>query len=162
MTNLFKSVGGYMLGVCFLAGIALVLAILVKGGVWLSEHVYPWLERCSSIALTVMLFGLLPLALVRRARAFAGLSIFAGSFVLGLTAWTLCLLICHEAWGVTGTLIGVVLGGVGVVPLAFLGLLFDGTWSDVGQLLLFVLITLAARMLGAWIMAKAEALPSET
>ena len=66
------------------------------------------------------------------------------------------LLISYTIWGVTGIVIGLLLGGIGVVPIAILATLFNGMWSMVGQLLLVTAITFGTRFLGIWVIMKSE------
>jgi hypothetical protein len=156
MKDTLKSIGSFLLGICILVAVMLVLTMFIKGGVWLSERVYPWLVILFTISLFVVILVLLPLAIFRRTRAFAGGGIYLASFVFGLTLWVWSLLVSYTLWGVTGIIIGLLLGGVGVVPIAILASLFHGLWSMVGQLLLVTAITFGMRFLGIWVMMKSE------
>jgi amino acid transporter len=156
MKDTLKSIGSFLLGICILVGVMFILMMFIKGGVWLSERVYPWLVILTTIALLVVILVLLPLAIFRRTRAFAGGGIYLASYVFGLTLWAWSLLISYTIWGVTGIVIGLLLGGIGVVPIAILATLFHGMWSMVGQLLLVTAMTFGARFLGIWVVAKSE------
>lgn len=155
MKDALKSVGSFILGICFFVGMTLLAVMLVKGGVWLSERVYPWLVVLTAIALLVVILVLLPLAIFRRTRAFAGGGIYIASFVFGLTLWVWSLLTSYTLWGIGGTTIGLLLGGIGVVPIAILASLFHGLWSMAGQLLLVTAITFGTRFFGLHLMTKA-------
>ncbi len=151
-----KSVGSFVLGICIFVGAIVLAVMLVKGGLWLSERVYPWLVVLTAISLFVVILVLLPLAIFRRTRAFAGGGIYFASFVFGLTLWVWSLLTSYALWGIGGIVVGLLLGGIGVVPIAILASLFHGLWSMVGELLLVTAITFGARFFGIYLMTKAE------
>ena len=156
MKDWLKSIGSLVLGLCIIVGVMCILMMFVKGGVWLSERIYPWLVMLTAIALFVVILVLLPLAFFRRTRAVAGIGIYIASFVVGLSLWVWSLLISYQIWGVAGIVVGLLLGGVGVVPIAVLATLFHGMWSMVSELLLVTAVTFGLRFLGIWLIAKAE------
>jgi hypothetical protein len=156
MKDTLKSIGGFILGICIFIAVIFVVAMFIKGGVWFSERAYPWLIAINAIAFVIILFVLLPLSIFRRTRAFGGGGIYISSFIFGLTLWVWCLLISYTLWGVGGVVAGILLGGIGVVPIAFLASLFHGLWSIAGQILLVTLITFGSRFLGIYLMMKSE------
>ncbi len=156
MKETLKSIGSFLLGICILVGVMFIVMMFIKGGVWLSERAYPWLVLLTAIALCFVIFICLPLSIFRRTRAFAGGGIYLSSFVFGLTLWIWSLLVSYTLWGITGIVVGLLLGGIGVVPIAILASVFHGLWSMVGQLLLVTAITFGTRFLGIWIMMKSE------
>lgn len=156
MKDTLKSIGSFILGLGIFVGVMVLVVMLIKGGVWLSERVYPWLVILTAIAMFVVILVLLPLAIFRRTRAFAGGGIYLTSFVFGLTLWVWSLLVSYTLWGVKGIVVGLLLGGIGVVPIAILATLFHGMWSMVGQLLLVTAITFGTRFLGIYVMTKSE------
>lgn len=156
MKDTLKSVGSFILGICIFVGVIFLAMMFVKGGVWLSEWIYPWLVVITAIALLVIILVLLPLAIFRRTRAFAGGGIYIASFVFGLTLWVWSLLTSYTLWGIGGVVVGLFLAGVGVVPIAILASLFHGLWSMVGELLLVTAITFGTRFFGIYLMTKAE------
>jgi hypothetical protein len=154
MKDTLKTIGSFLLGICILVGVMFLVMMLIKGGVWLSERVYPWLVILTVITLFIVILVLLPLAIFRRTRAFAGGGIYVASFVFGLTLWVWSLLISYTLWGITGIVVGLLLGGIGVVPIAILASSFHGMWSMVGQLLLVTAITFGTRFFGIYLMTK--------
>lgn len=156
MKDTVKSVGYYILGVCILLGVFVLAGMFLLGGVWLSERVYPWLVLIATLAFFVTILIFLPLALFRRTRGFAGTSTYFASYVFGLTLWVLGLLVSYTLWGVFGVLAGLLLGGIGVVPIAMLACLFNGLWPTLGELALLAAITFGSRFLGYYIMTKED------
>src|SRR5437899_1362333 len=118
MGQFLKNIGGFALGIVGLAAIIVVLFLLVQGGTWLADKVYPILILVFVLALAITLFILLPLAIFRKTRGFAGLGIYVTSYVYGLTVWVWSLLITYTLWGGFGVVIGILMGGVGIIPLS--------------------------------------------
>lgn len=52
-------------------------------------------------------------------------------------------------WGVVAVVIGLILLGVGVVPIAMLATLLNGMWAELGMLAVAVVLTYGFRTLGA-------------
>jgi hypothetical protein len=92
----------------------------------------------------------------RRTRAFAGGGIYLASYVFGITLWVWSLLISYTLWGIGGVLIGLILAGIGIVPIAILASLFHGLWSICNQLFLVTAITFGTRFLGTFLLMKSE------
>jgi uncharacterized protein YacL len=65
-------------------------------------------------------------------------------------------IVTYALWGGFGLFIGLMLGGVGVVPLAMLATLFKGMWSVFGELILMIVVTVGTRMLGLFLATKAR------
>ena len=79
---------------------------------------YTKLLPISWIGLLIVLVVLLPLACFRRTRFFAGHGISIFSWVLGLTTWLLGAVITFSTYGWWALIIGLLLFGIGVVPIA--------------------------------------------
>lgn len=156
MKETLKAIAGFFLAALIMVGVVLVVMLFIKGGVWLSAKIYPWLSVIAGFALIITLLVLLPLAAFRKSRAFAGSCIYIVSYVFGATLWVWGLLLTYTLWGGVAVFIGLFLMGVGVVPLAMLATLFKTMWSTFGGLLLLAAITFGARFLGIYVLAKAE------
>jgi hypothetical protein len=159
MNDKFKLIGSYLLAVCIFVGLIFICVMFVKGGVWLGARAYPWLLLVATLAFWVTILIFLPLAIFRRTRGFAGASTYAASYVFGLTLWVWALLLSYTLWGIGGIVVGLILGGIGVVPIAMLASLFNGLWSTLGQLVLLTAITIGSRLLGFYISEKAAENP---
>ncbi|VAX34035.1 hypothetical protein MNBD_NITROSPIRAE03-899, partial [hydrothermal vent metagenome] len=60
MNEKLKNISWSILGFLFLIGIFLIAIMLLKGGLWLSAKIYPWLVIIMNLALAVSIFILLP------------------------------------------------------------------------------------------------------
>src|SRR3989338_1801626 len=137
MKEKLKNFGYYILGI---GGFLLLLFIsiaMIKGAVWIGEHALQWLINFSWIVFAVNLFVLLPLGLFKKTGIVGGMGMYISSYVFGLTLWFLGLLLTYFTWGFLGVFIGLMLGGVGVIPVAMLAVLLDGE-----LFVLFVLVLL--------------------
>ncbi len=156
MWDKIKEVGLGLLVLFVFVGVILLIGLFLKGGVWLSAKVYPWLLLAFSLTLGITLFILIPLAFFQKTRKFSGNSMVISSYVFGLTLWVWGLLLTYTLWGGFAVFVGLFLLGVGVVPIAILATLIGGMWPTLGQLILLTVMTFGARFLGAYLIAKAE------
>lgn len=156
MKEKFKTIGSSLLGFAIFIGIILLIAFFIKGGVWLSEVIYPWLTIIFTIALIISVLILLPLAIFKKTRSFSGVGLYVASYIFGASLWVWAFLLTYVFWGTTALFIGLFMAGVGIVPMAIIATLFQGEWSILGQLVLLLVFTLGSRMLGIYLSEKAE------
>lgn len=107
-------------------------------------------------ALAVSIFVFLPLAIWRKTRGAAGVGLLITSYIFGLTTWLLSAAVTFGSFGWFGLILGLLVLGVGVVPLAIIGAIFK---LDNGGLALvlfvMVVVTFGARAGGAYAASKA-------
>jgi len=118
--------------------------------------IYPLI---SDIAFLVFLFDLiiaLPLSFFRKTKRFSGTTIFYSSYVFGLQLWLSGLMLTLQIWGIWAALIGILLLGVGVVPIAMIATLLNGMWSEFFQLLLSIILVFGSRILGTYLLGKSS------
>jgi hypothetical protein len=145
VNQFLKSIGGFALVVVGLVAVSVVVFLLVQGGAWLADKVYPWLIMVFAVAFWVCVFILLPLAIFRKTRGFSGIGIYVASYVFGITLWVWCLLTTYTLWGGFAVVIGILIAGIGIVPLAIIASLTKGLWSIAIQMVVVALVTLGAR-----------------
>lgn len=153
--QLFKSLRRFLLAACILAALALLVLTFVKGGVWVGEKLYPGLSYVSGVALLLMVVVFAPLAAFPRTRAFAGLGIFAASYVFGLMLWIWSLVLTYKLWGIFAVILGLFFAGIGIVPVALLAVLFNGQWSTLSELILLMIFVPMSRSFGLYLAARA-------
>jgi hypothetical protein len=68
-----KTIGNFAIWIAVMVGVALVAMLLIRGGVWLSGKLYPWLISLSAIAIAVSVFILVKTQRPGTARPAAGL-----------------------------------------------------------------------------------------
>jgi hypothetical protein len=152
----FKSGGMCAIGLLAMVAMLVLFALFLRGVVWVSDELLPWLTYASSTALILCVVIFLPLSFFRKTRPFAAMCYYIASFVFGSTVWAYSCVIAYDIWGLGALIIGLVLAGVGVVPVACLATLFHGDWGTLGMLLLGVLLTFGARGSAIYLMSKVE------
>lgn len=111
-----------------------------------------------AIATSVAFFGclsLLPiLCIFRPSRRFAGGAYLVSSYVFGAVLWIMSALTVYAAWGGFAVFVGVMVLGIGVVPMAIWILVSDAQWLSVANIALLGGSLVGSRLLGAWIIAR--------
>lgn len=87
------------------------------------------LRPAAIIALVLTFFVFFPMAAIRPTRVLAGRLINGASKVFGLVTWLYCAGFTLFYFGWTALVIGVLVVGVGVVPIAIFGAIWNGEWS---------------------------------
>jgi hypothetical protein len=122
---------------------------------WLQQIGLPWLDDASGWFIALC-FAQLPLLLFRRTRRWVGETCVGVSFLLGFNFWLLCLVITFQFLGVWGIVLGAIAVGVGVVPLAFVGVAINREWSMLLLLFLLLLAIYLLRGFGIWIRHRCD------
>jgi hypothetical protein len=144
-------VGGYAIGLIVICVVLLLIALMMRGMVWASDKMMPWLISASGIALLICIFIFLPLCIFRRTRPWAGVGYVYASLVFGIMLWAYSCLFVVYAWGYVALGIGLIFAGVGVVPMALLAALFRGEWSVLWEVVFGIVLTFGTRFLGLWL-----------
>jgi hypothetical protein len=148
--------GGYAIGLIVVVLGLFLLALLLRGMVWASDKLMPWLVKASGIALLICIFIFLPMSLFRRLRALAGMGCYYASYVFGSMLFAYSCLYVVFAWGYMALAIGLIFAGVGVVPVAFLAAIFHGEWLAFWELVFGIVLTFGTRGFALWLITKAE------
>lgn len=135
-------------------GLILLVSLFLKGILWLSELLYPWLVLISGITFFIAILILLPLGIFKKTRVISGIGLMYAGFVLGITTWVWSFLLAYLFWGFWGLFIGLLLGGVGVIPVAMFATLFNGEWGALVQLVLLVTFAIGFKIFGAYIATR--------
>jgi hypothetical protein len=155
-TSPYKDILDILLYLLILSGVFVLATLGLYGTVWVSEKLYPSLVNLAQVTLAIVVFLLLPLAFFTKTRPWSGFGMVVASYIIGLSLWVLSVLVTIKIWGIGGLLIGLLLSAGTVVPVAFLASVLHSLWPSVGDLLFGVLITLAPRLLGGYLLARSE------
>lgn len=118
-------------------------------------NAYVFLLPVTWIGVAVVLFVLLPMACFRSTRSAAGSGLICASWVFGATTWFLGATVTFATWGWIAVLIGLLLGGVGVVPIGILVAFFSIESMSLGvSLIVMVIIVFATRLGGVALRSK--------
>jgi hypothetical protein len=122
---------------------------------WLQQSALPWVTDASGWFFVLCLVQL-PLLLFRRTRRWVGETCYGVSFLFGFDFWLLCLVITHQTLGLGWMMFGTFMGGIGVVPLAFVGVAIRREWSAMLPLFLLLVAVYALRGFGIWIQHRCD------
>ncbi len=118
---------------------------------------YTTLQPLYAWAFLLVVLVLIPLGLFDRTRPYAATGILLCSYLFGVSVWLVSLAVALYTLGWGWLIFGVLLGGVGVVPIAFIGALVDGEPGYAfGVIGLGVLITIATRAIARKLILTAE------
>lgn len=146
-----KDLRRILLGIVILIAIAILILLFVQGEAWFGERIRPLVSLVSSFAFGVTLLVFTPLAFFKKTKPFAAVAFLSTSYLFGLSAWILGLIFTYELVGKVAVIIGLVLLGIGVVPIGLLGLLLYEAWSEFFGLLLLTAATFGARAISFYI-----------
>ena len=134
--------------------LSIACILLLYLAAWLTPKILPWLVLASWLALAVSVFVLLPLSLIRATRAAGAVGMYIASYVFGVTLWFSGFFLAYAIWGMWAVLIGLVLLGVGVVPVAMLATLLNGMWGNLFGLVILLALVWGTRIFSAWVEYK--------
>ena len=133
--------------ICFIALVLIqILVVFYRGAAWASEKLLPWFSILSLITFGLVVLIILPLAIPKATRGFSIGALFIASYVFGATLWMESLLLALSIWGMGWVVIGLILGGVGIIPIAMLATLIEGMWGPLIELALLTIVTFGARV----------------
>jgi hypothetical protein len=156
MLEKIKSIGATILGFGLMIGIFFLIAFLLNGVVVISEKVLPFLMNLTGILTAILVIVLTPLAFFKKTREWSATGIYFFSYVFGLTLWFYSALISYVLWGFLALIVGLVILGIGVFPIALLASIFNGEWSILGNIVYLAVLTYGCRVLAMFIASKID------
>jgi hypothetical protein len=151
-----KNGGIAILGIAMVVGLAVVGLMSISGIAWVSMKIFDYVVVVNSIVFLLSLFFFLPCAIFRLTRKIAAFGLYGASYVFGITTWIFGFLVTYVTWGPIGVFIGLMLGGVGVVPLGMIAAGLHGQWDVFWQLVVGIALTFGARTLAIWLAVKID------
>lgn len=126
----------------------------------MQQTIAEWAFDASRLMMTLVTLGS-PLILVgfvlsifRRTRPWTGAILIGFSFLLGAATWFYGAAVSFASFGWIGLLLGLVVAGVGVVPLGIIGGFMVDSGVALGLIAMLV-GTFACRMIGVWLTESA-------
>jgi hypothetical protein len=143
-----KAAGYFILFWIVAVALLLLVRVAIHGMVWVSGKIWPWLFDASEITLVVCVVVLLPLCIFRKTRPWAGLGFYISSYIFGSLLFAFSCIVAYEIWGYVGLIVGLVLAGFGVVPVAFFAALFHAEWTILLDIVFGLVLTFGTRIVG--------------
>ena len=151
-----KDAGSVILGLAVLVGMLAIGIGLLTGAAAFSLWVLEWTFPAFAITLLVSVVLLAPLSLSPPTRGFSAVGFLIASIAFGAILWLWGMAYTYTVWGLFGVIVGLVLLGVGVVPVAMLAALVHGDWGNLGMFVVTAVITFGFRGLANWLGEKAD------
>ena len=145
-----------VIGLAIMGAMLVGVVFLLRGMVWVSDKIYPWLLKISEIVFDVCVLVLLPLCIFRKLRPWCGVGFVYSSYIFGILLWAFSCLFVVDVWGYFALVVGLLLAGVGVVPVALLASVIRGEWSVFGNVLFGIVLAFGIRYFGLWLATPKE------
>jgi hypothetical protein len=151
-----KTFAGFLIWIVLMIVIGAIGGILLAGTLWLVSIIEPIAMALAVTGIVLLIPFLLVSAVFRRTRRLCGHGTVAVSYLWGAALWMWAMLVLYHLWGSFGLVVGLVLLGIGSVPMACTAMLFHGEFAALAATILALLFTFGVRSLGVWIAAKAD------
>jgi len=150
-----KELGGIVLGLALLIGLLTLCMVVLNGiaafSLWVMHWTFPAFGITFLISLVLLLLALIPLT-----RAVAAFGFLFASFSFGAILWLWCMAYTYSVWGIFPVVLGIVLGGIGVVPIGMFASLVHGDWSNLGLFIGTAVLMIGERVMAQWLAAKVD------
>lgn len=150
-----KSIGSTLLGIAIFVGIIIATVLLFTLGAKVAFTIQPFVSWLTGILFTINILALL-IAIIPSTRGAIGMIIYVSSYIYGLNVWIFGLAVTLALWGWIAVIVGLFLGGIGVVPIGMLASMFNGHWEIFWTLLIALVLTYGARVVGALLVTNHE------
>jgi len=113
---------------------ALLLCLVVIAAVfpivtWLSLHAWYWVNLIAYGAVLICVIVLLPLLIFsRKSRRYAATGFIYASLLFGLDCWLYSFVVTLETLGPFWLVVGFLVAGIGVFPMALIGCVLHRAW----------------------------------
>ena len=149
-------VGGGILALVIFSGVIIFLIFGIEVIIWLATNVLPWLSLVMWLVFLIDLILFIPLGLFQKTKGVSAIGMMISSYIYGSTLWLWSVIIVYEIWGTTIMIIGLIFMGVGVVPMAFIAVIFNGEWYVLLSLVLLSVFTMGSQFIGYHILKNYE------
>ena len=151
-----KGVGSVVLGLAIIAGMVAVGIALLVGMTAFSVWAFKWTFPAFLVTLLVSIIVLGPLSLIPQTRGFSAVGFLLGASAFGAILWIWGMAYTYSVWGLFGVIIGLVLLGGGVVPVAMFAALVHADWGNLALFVITAVIAIGSRVLANWLAPKAD------
>jgi hypothetical protein len=152
-----RNTGVFIVGAILFAATILISSIFLVGITWLTTVLYPFILFIRQLTLQSCFFILLPLGFFKTTRTFAATGFAVSAMIMGVTVWLFSVLTVYQLWGVIGLSAGIILGIVGIVPLALIAAAMHHMWIAVGSISLGIALYFGLYVLGIYLRSTVKA-----
>jgi len=152
LLGIFGFIAFFLIASFILGGAVGIIEVV---GLFLANTASPYLAIALWVLLPVVFVILIPLSFIKPLKVMTGNLIFASSYFFGLIAWVFGFVSTYYTWGTTALIIGLLLGGIVVVPIGFLAALINGELLALLMIFLGVIVTYGTRWISLKILDEA-------
>lgn len=121
---------------------------------WIIKNAFKvnyFLAVISFFILLTYIFIFTPLAFFRKTRSASAFAFYLGSFVFGINLWLGSFVITIILAGLGWLIFGLLIAGIGIIPIAFIALLLNREWVNLLEFAVLIAMTFGFRTLGLWL-----------
>jgi uncharacterized protein DUF4339 len=140
----------------FLAGIAAIWTLCMLylyEEIWVTDQLIRYAIWAAGLGIVLMPVVVLPLAFIKATKKASAFGLLASSYVFGTCMWMMGTLTAYFYWGFKGLMVGILLFGIGVVPIGLLAGLLNADWTVVMIIGMGMMLTYGARVGAFWLEA---------
>jgi hypothetical protein len=123
---------------------------------WMQRDLFRWLEMAVFACIWIGFPVLMVMFFFKKLREWVGLILLNISLLTGFACWVFSLIVTYYTLGGFWLIVGLMLLGLGVFPLAVFGTILRGRWSTLPDLLFAIVLMVVPRMVGKWIVNRYE------
>jgi hypothetical protein len=154
MKNFFLSLGYILVGIAIMVIVGVLCCLFFLGAAWVGDKILPILNLIVVIAFFLILVFGSPLLFFCSVRHIPGQAWIYWSYACAVSLWFCSLIVTLQLWGVIAAIIGMLLGGIGIFPVAVLAAMIKGEWSIFWQLMLSFALVIGAQFFGTLMIKK--------
>lgn len=129
---------------------------MIRGGAWVAANIYPTVSFILAAFVLIVIPISLVLAIFKKTRGFGATGLLISSYALGLNLWLSSLIMAYVFAGTFWMIVGLLFGGIGVVPIAFIATLLSSEWLIAGQIFSMAVIVYGVRALSFYLSERAD------
>ncbi len=115
-----------------------------------------WVVFLFMLDMAFCVLVLIAFGAFKRTRGYAGGAVVIASWIAGAIVWSGCAMVTYAIWGLAALIVGIVLAGIGVVPMALIASALARDWSDFWALGAMTALAWGVRLVGAFLVVKSE------
>lgn len=151
-----KDLGFGVVGLAMMMGVAAIGIGSIVGAEASSVWLLRWIFPTFLIALLISIVLLTPLSLIPSTRALSAVGFIIASFAFGAILCIWGMAYTYSVWGLVPVIVGVLLFGVGVVPVAMIAALVQADWDTLGAFVAAAVVAIGCRALASWLVRNAD------
>jgi len=155
--GMLRNTGVFIIGAILFVATILLSSIFLVGITWLTTVLYPFILFIRQLTLQSCFFILLPLGFFKTTRTFSATGFAISAMVMGITVWLFSVLTVFQLWGFGGLIAGIILGIVGIVPLALIAAAMNHMWGADGRIALDIALYFGLYVFGIYLRSTMKA-----